>query len=89
MVDVLTSSGWLKPAITLMELSQLIIQGMWDNESHLKQLPHINTEKIKLISDIEPECEGILDIPDLTEEKQGKIFGDMGDQEWELEFTVK
>jgi len=36
----------LNPAIAAMELSQMIIQAMWDNDSPLKQLPHFTPEVI-------------------------------------------
>ena len=39
-VDVLSSNGWLSPAIAAMELSQMITQAMWNKDSYLKQLPH-------------------------------------------------
>ncbi|VDL83323.1 unnamed protein product, partial [Nippostrongylus brasiliensis] len=41
-VDVLSSNGWLSPAIHAMELSQMLTQAMYSNESYLKQLPHCN-----------------------------------------------
>jgi hypothetical protein len=37
---VLSSNGWLAPAIAAMELSQMITQAMWNKDSYLKQLPH-------------------------------------------------
>eukprot|EP01129_Flabellula_baltica_P012165 TRINITY_DN5448_c0_g2_i1.p1 TRINITY_DN5448_c0_g2~~TRINITY_DN5448_c0_g2_i1.p1 ORF type:complete len:2132 (-),score=479.57 TRINITY_DN5448_c0_g2_i1:7-6402(-) len=74
MVDVLTSSGWLEPAIAAMELSQLIVQGMWDNESHLKQLPHCTDELLERFKRLAPDCETLLDIPDLEEDQQAGIF---------------
>lgn len=39
-VDVLSSNGWLSPAIHAMELSQTLTQAMYSNEPYLKQLPH-------------------------------------------------
>lgn len=39
-VDVLSSNGWLSPAIHAMELSQMLTQAMYSNEPYLKQLPH-------------------------------------------------
>lgn len=46
-VDVLSSNGWLSPALAAMELAQMVTQAMWSKDSSLKQLPHFSTEIIK------------------------------------------
>lgn len=38
-VDVMSSNAWLS-ALGAMDLSQMCVQGMWDNDSPLKQIPH-------------------------------------------------
>ena len=43
-MDVISSSGWLNPALTAMEMSQMAAQAMWDRDSHLLQLPHVGKE---------------------------------------------
>ena len=43
-VDVISSSGWLNPALTAMEMSQMAAQAMWDRDSHLLQLPHVGKD---------------------------------------------
>ncbi|KAK9842537.1 hypothetical protein WJX81_005041 [Elliptochloris bilobata] len=43
-VDVISSSGWLNPALTAMEMSQMAAQAMWDRDSHLLQLPHVSKD---------------------------------------------
>ncbi len=46
-MDVLSSNGWLSPALTAMELAQMLTQAMWSKDSFLKQLPHFTTDIIK------------------------------------------
>uniref|UniRef100_A0A4W4GY63 U5 small nuclear ribonucleoprotein 200 kDa helicase n=1 Tax=Electrophorus electricus TaxID=8005 RepID=A0A4W4GY63_ELEEL len=46
-VDVLSSNGWLSPALAAMELAQMVTQAMWSKDSYLKQLPHFTSEHIK------------------------------------------
>jgi pre-mRNA-splicing helicase BRR2 len=42
MVDVISSSGWLEPALAAMELSQMVTMGCWNTDSRLLQLPHMD-----------------------------------------------
>lgn len=46
-VDVLSSNGWLSPALSAMELAQMMTQAMWSKDSFLKQLPHFTSDVIK------------------------------------------
>lgn len=43
-VDVMSSNGWLKPAILAIQLSQMIVQAMYIDQSPLLQIPYIDTE---------------------------------------------
>ena len=43
-VDVISSSGWLNPALAAMEMSQMVTQGLWERDSVLLQLPHVTKE---------------------------------------------
>ncbi|OBT89204.1 pre-mRNA-splicing helicase BRR2 [Pseudogymnoascus sp. 03VT05] len=45
-VDVLSSDGHIN-AMNAMEMSQMVVQGMWDRDSPLKQIPHFTPEVIK------------------------------------------
>uniref|UniRef100_A0A674AV11 U5 small nuclear ribonucleoprotein 200 kDa helicase n=1 Tax=Salmo trutta TaxID=8032 RepID=A0A674AV11_SALTR len=50
-VDVLSSNGWLSPALAAMELAQMVTQAMWSKDSYLKQLPYFTSEHIKRCMD--------------------------------------
>ena len=45
-VDVLSSDGHIN-AMNAMEMSQMVVQGMWDRDSPLKQIPHFSPEVIE------------------------------------------
>ncbi|KAJ4417767.1 Pre-mRNA-splicing helicase BRR2 [Neurospora sp. IMI 360204] len=60
-VDILSSDGHLN-AMNAMEMSQMVVQAMWDRDSPLKQIPHFTTEVIKTANKY-----GIRDIFDFME----------------------
>jgi len=62
MVDVISSSGWLAPALATMELSQMVTQGMWNTDSPLLQLPHMDADLVKKC-----QAAGVASVPDLID----------------------
>ena len=50
MVDILSSDGHLN-AMNAMEMSQMVIQAMWDRDSPLKQIPHFSNDVVKVAND--------------------------------------
>ncbi|XP_072962861.1 DExH-box ATP-dependent RNA helicase DExH12-like [Typha angustifolia] len=47
MVDVIASNGWLTLALSAMEVSQMVTQGMWERDPMLLQVPHFTKELAK------------------------------------------
>lgn len=71
-VDVLSSNGWLLPAVAAMELAQMVTQAMWSKDSYLRQLPHFSAEIIKRCT--EAKIETVFDIMELEDEDRIKLL---------------
>jgi len=71
-VDVLSSNGWLSPAIAAMELAQMVTQAMWSKDSYLRQLPHFTKELID--TSIGRGVESVFDIMELEDEDRNKLL---------------
>ncbi|ESN94050.1 hypothetical protein HELRODRAFT_102998 [Helobdella robusta] len=71
-VNVLSSNGWLAPALAAMELSQMVTQAMWKKDSYLKQLPHFNSDVIKRFND--KKIDSIFDIIEMEEEERNELL---------------
>jgi len=71
-VDVISSNGWLSPAMAAMELSQMITQALWARDSYLKQLPHFSSELIERCKS--KGVDNIFAILDLEDEDRNKLL---------------
>lgn len=71
-VDVLSSNGWLTPALAAMELAQMVTQAMWSKDSYLKQLPHFSQEIIKRCT--EKNIESVFDVMEMEDEERTSLL---------------
>lgn len=71
-VDVLSSNGWLSPAVAAMELAQMVTQAMWSKDSYLKQLPHFNADIIKRCT--EQNIDTVFDILELEDSDRTRLL---------------
>jgi len=73
MVDVISSSGWLSPALATMELTQMVTQGLWNTDSPLMQLPYIDKDLAKHCE--KNKIEGVPDLIDMDDTERAKLLG--------------
>ncbi|RHZ20182.1 hypothetical protein DYB26_011184, partial [Aphanomyces astaci] len=64
LVDVISSNGWLKPALATMDLSQMVTQGVGLNASPLLQIPHFTPSVVDSIKAHNSTCDNDQDVID-------------------------
>ena len=72
LVDVISSSGWLRAVLIAMELGQMLVQGQWGTDSPLLQIPHFNRDLAKKCK--AAGVEGIFDLMDMEDEPRNKLL---------------
>lgn len=70
-VDSLSSEGHLN-ALQAMDLSQMIVQGMWNRELPLKQIPHVNNGMLERCKKYNVET--VYDIMSLEDEERDDVL---------------
>ena len=70
--DALASSGNLRPAILCMELSQMIVQALWMNQSPLLQLPYLSKNMVERLK-TEAGVEDIADFMNMDEAPRERL----------------
>lgn len=75
-VDVISSQGWLKPALAAMELSQMVVQGLWNKDHVLKQVPHFTDEIIERCKSYRGEdtVESVFDILTIDDDVRNQLL---------------
>jgi len=75
-VDVISSNGWLKPALASMELSQMIVQGLWNKDNVLKQIPHFSDDVVRRCQEYKGDepIDSVLDILTLDDDVRNQLL---------------
>lgn len=75
-VDVISSNGWLKPALAAMELSQMVVQGLWNKDNVLMQVPHFTKEIVGRCESYQGEnpIESVFDILTLEDDVRNDLL---------------
>ncbi|ORZ39296.1 pre-mRNA-splicing helicase-like protein BRR2 [Catenaria anguillulae PL171] len=71
-VDVISSHGWLNVALAAMELCQMCVQGLWNKDSPLLQLPTVTRAHLARFREF--GAESVYDMMELEEEDQTKLL---------------
>lgn len=70
-VDILSANGYLN-ATTAMDLTQMLIQGVWDVDNPLRQIPHFNNKMLEKCRAMNVET--VYDIMALEDEERDEIL---------------
>jgi len=75
-VDVISSQGWLRPALASMKLSQMVVQGLWHSDNVLKQIPHFNDDILQRCQAYRPEdtVDSVLDILTIDDDVRNDLL---------------
>ena len=75
-VDVISSNGWLKPALAAMELSQMVVQGLWNKDNVLMQIPHFTKDIVDrcMAYDGDDKIESVFDILSLDDDVRNDLL---------------
>ena len=77
-IDTLSSDGFLN-ALNAMDLSQMIVQGVWDRDNPLKQIPYFDNKEI-LERCAKGNVESVYDIMSLEDEERDQILQMSGEK---------
>ncbi|KAJ5078160.1 u5 small nuclear ribonucleoprotein helicase [Anaeramoeba ignava] len=72
MVNVISTLGFLKPALTAMELCQMCVQALFATDSVLKQLPHISDSLVSRCNS--QSIQTVFDLLDMEDDSRSDLL---------------
>lgn len=70
-VDVMSSEGYLN-AMKAMDMTQMVVQAVWDSDSPLRQIPHFTLPVLERCK--QHNVENVYDVIDLDDEPRNEIL---------------
>lgn len=70
-VDVMSSEGYLN-AMKAMDMTQMVVQAVWDSDSTLRQIPHFTAPVLDRCA--QANVENVYDVIDLDDEPRNQIL---------------
>jgi pre-mRNA-splicing helicase BRR2 len=74
LVDVISSYGWLRPALAAMEVSQMSVQGLWNKDHVLLQIPHFDQRIVDELKALPAPVETVFDLLDMDEDVRNDVL---------------
>lgn len=74
MLKISIARDWLNTSLNCMTLCQMLVQGVWENQSCLLQLPHFNNEIIKHCKSKKKPIKSFKDLLDLNEDDRKALL---------------
>lgn len=79
LVDVISSQGWLRPALAVMEVAQMLVQGQWDKDPVLMQIPHFDDDIVSKLKEI--KVESVFDLLELEDSSRESILNNLSPEQ--------
>ncbi|KAF9141813.1 secretory subunit [Mortierella sp. GBA39] len=73
MIQITTARQWLSVSLALMDMSQILVQGLYFHDSPLQQLPFVDTEAIKALKG-KNQVKSISQFMDMDREDRGALL---------------
>lgn len=81
--QISTARQWLHPTLSCMHLSQFLVQGTWENQSPILQLPHVTQEIAKHCTLGKRSISTISGLLDLKESDRQSLLRGLSDESYQ------
>jgi translocation protein SEC63 len=82
MLQIAMARNWLVPVLNCMSFSQYLVQGMWEGQSSLLQLPHITNEIARHAISGKKSIKTVADLLDMSEGDRRSLLRTLTDDQY-------